>query len=376
MGIELTGRTKDSVKISNDGSDESYDVLIEFPFDSTRKRMSVVIKDGSKYALLTKGADNIMKPRIQWKPKEKETVDDHLHDFAIQGLRTLVMAKKEISQQEFTTLKDKLDTLESSSFSNKEEQIFELYDKFEQGLSYIGASAIEDKLQDDVAETISILMEANIRVWVLTGDKQETAIEIAKSCQLIQTGMEAEILTIDLENCKREPAFLLYEKISELKDKYAIKATASIERSDETINTSVKKKYISASSDNNLISTLSIVIDGPTLGVILRDPELEFEFFKLAIYAKSVVCCRVSPKQKALVVKLARYKRKSISLSIGDGANDVPMIMEANIGVGIRGKEGTQAVRSADYAIGQFKFLRRLVLVHGRYGYRRISWIV
>ena len=200
MGIELTGRTKDSVKISNDSSDESYDVLIEFPFDSTRKRMSVVIKDGSKYALLTKGADNIMKPRIQWKPKEKETVDDHLHDFAIQGLRTLVMAKKEISQHEFTTLKDKLDTLESSSFSNKEEQIFDLYDKFEQGLSYIGASAIEDKLQDNVAETISILMEANIRVWVLTGDKQETAIEIAKSCQLIQTGMEAEILTIDLEN--------------------------------------------------------------------------------------------------------------------------------------------------------------------------------
>ena len=138
----------------------------------------------------------------------------------------------------------------------------------------------------------------------------------------------------------------------------------------------MKKKYIPDSSDNNLISTLSIVIDGPTLGVILGDPELEFEFFKLAIYAKSVVCCRVSPKQKALVVKLARYKRKSISLSIGDGANDVPMIMEANIGVGIRGKEGTQAVRSADYAIGQFKFLRRLVLIHGRYGYRRISWII
>lgn len=67
--------------------------------------------------------------------------------------------------------------------------------------------------------------------------------------------------------------------------------------------------------------------------------------------ANSVICCRVSPKQKADVVSLAKKQGKYITLSIGDGANDVSMILEAHIGVGIRGKEGTQAVRSADYAI-------------------------
>mmetsp|Transcript_32658 Transcript_32658/g.37272 ORF Transcript_32658/g.37272 Transcript_32658/m.37272 type:complete len:149 (+) Transcript_32658:1237-1683(+) len=133
-----------------------------------------------------------------------------------------------------------------------------------------------------------------------------------------------------------------------------------------------KKGFKGVMPKNNL----SIVIDGPTLDVVLGDKETELQFFSFALYAKSVVCCRVSPKQKALVVRLAKYKKGSISLSIGDGANDVPMIMEANVGVGIRGKEGTQAVRSADYAISQFRFLETLILVHGRYGYRRISWIV
>lgn len=77
-----------------------------------------------------------------------------------------------------------------------------------------------------------------------------------------------------------------------------------------------------------------------------------------------------------MVVKLAKYKKGSISLSIGDGANDVPMIMEANVGVGIRGLEGTQAVRASDYAISQFEFLKRLILIHGRLGYRRVAWVI
>jgi magnesium-transporting ATPase (P-type) len=124
------------------------------------------------------------------------------------------------------------------------------------------------------------------------------------------------------------------------------------------------------------LNSLSIVIDGPTLELVLGNAEIEEKFFSFALYARSVVCCRVSPKQKASIVKLSKYKKGSISLSVGDGANDVPMIMEANVGVGIRGKEGTQAVRSADYAISQFEFLQRLLLIHGRLGYRRVSWVI
>ena len=121
---------------------------------------------------------------------------------------------------------------------------------------------------------------------------------------------------------------------------------------------------------------LSIVIDGKSLGFVLESDELAREFFRFGLLAASVLCCRVSPKQKAEVVLLSKRFGKWITLSVGDGANDVSMIIEAHIGVGIRGKEGTQAVRSADYAIGQFRFLQRLLLVHGRMGYRRVAFTV
>ena len=116
-----------------------------------------------------------------------------------------------------------------------------------------------------------------------------------------------------------------------------------------------------------------MIVDGVNLIEILKDKKLALKFFKVGMLCKSVICCRVSPKQKSQVVTLQKSLGSWICLSVGDGANDVPMIMEANIGVGIQGKEGTQAVRSADYAICQFRFLQRLLLVHGRYGYIRIS---
>lgn len=121
---------------------------------------------------------------------------------------------------------------------------------------------------------------------------------------------------------------------------------------------------------------LSMVIDGPTLAYVLSSESLSYKFFRLGLLASSVVCCRVSPKQKADVVALCKANGSWITVSIGDGANDVPMIMEAHIGVGVRGKEGTQAVRSADYALSQFFYLHRLLLVHGRQGYRRVSWVI
>ena len=123
-------------------------------------------------------------------------------------------------------------------------------------------------------------------------------------------------------------------------------------------------------------SKISIVIDGSTLTIVLADLALADRFFKFGCQANSVICCRVSPKQKSDVVGLAKRNGPEITLSVGDGANDVPMIMEAHIGVGIRGKEGTQAVRSADYAIGKFMFLQKLLLAHGRWGYRRVGHFI
>ena len=204
-------------------------------------------------------------------------------------------------------------------------------------MEFVGCSAIEDLLQEEVPETIKKLMTAGIKVWVLTGDKQETAIEIGKSCNLINT-KNMDLIVLSSKN-----------------------------------NAEFKERLSKAKTQTRTKEMMAIVIDGPTLAYALEDRAVADDFFKFGLNANSVICCRVSPKQKSDVVALAKRNGKWITLSIGDGANDVPMIMEAHIGVGIRGKEGTQAVRSADYAIGKFRFLMKLSLVHGRWGYRRIS---
>ena len=117
-----------------------------------------------------------------------------------------------------------------------------------------------------------------------------------------------------------------------------------------------------------------IVIDGQTLSEIDVNETLALLFFDLVVLADSVICCRASPSQKASLVKKIRTKvNKSITLAIGDGANDIAMIQEAHVGIGITGREGLQAARSSDYSIAQFRFLLKLLLVHGRWFYVRIS---
>jgi hypothetical protein len=123
------------------------------------------------------------------------------------------------------------------------------------------------------------------------------------------------------------------------------------------------------------MDTLALVIDGKSLTYAL-ERELEKNFLDLAVMCKAVICCRVSPLQKALVVKLVKRHLKAILLAIGDGANDVSMIQAAHIGVGISGMEGLQAARSADVAIGQFRYLRKLLLVHGAWSYQRVSKVI
>lgn len=122
-------------------------------------------------------------------------LEQQLYRFACDGLRTLVMGRKKISAKEYEEFEADFHTLKTSNDSKKEQKLGILFDQMEHQLSYLGSSAIEDKLQEGVAETIERLMKANIRVWVLTGDKQETAIEIGKSCKLIQPHMKQVILT-------------------------------------------------------------------------------------------------------------------------------------------------------------------------------------
>ena len=326
----------------------------------------------------------------------------------------------------------------------EDNRIDDLMDEMEHGLELLGATAIEDKLQDGVPTAISKLAEAGINIWVLTGDKEATAINIGFARELLHNDMDLIIANDEL--CKNQA-----EVLQMLDDK-----AAEVEEQDEEVagdalhETGVRKDELHAQGLNRLsdltgllpggarpqappsspsrrkgsrtsnmgllgaqataddinsnarLSALgdhghkkadsllghtikatavarerALVIDGPVLIHALSSPRGREALLRIGTRCKAVVACRVSPKQKAEVVQLVQDNVPDVtSLSIGDGANDVPMIKAATVGVGISGQEGMQAVNSSDFAIAQFRFLCPLLLVHGRWNYSRVAKLV
>lgn len=262
----------------------------------------------------------------------------HLDDFAKEGLRTLLFADKFLLPSEYSCWK-KVFSDASTSLINRQRHIEAAADMMEQGLSLLGASAIEDKLQIGVPETIDKLRRANIKIWMLTGDKRETAINIANAAQICKP--ESEIWVLDASKGDLE---------SQLSD-----AASDIFR------------------DGGLCHTV-LVVDGQSLASIELNAGLKQTFYSIIVEVDSVICCRASPAQKAGIVRAIRARLPlALTLAIGDGANDVAMIQASHVGVGISGKEGLQAARVADYSIAQFRFLQRLLLVHGRWNYVRTA---
>lgn len=318
-------------------------------FDSTRKRQSIIFEEGDgSIWIYTKGADNVILDRsVKSLLNSTEIVQlrENLDKFATEGLRTLVLAVKKIDKSYFNGWSKKYEEARSL-LDGKHEAMEKLNNEIEQDLEVIGATAIEDKLQDNVPDVIEQMKNAGIKVWVLTGDKIETARTIGFSCCLLTK--EMNIIEV------------LY------KDATEIGRILSEYESDITIQQRVSK-------DNQY----ALVVSGDALIPIMEIPELSLRFNKVAQACSSVLCCRVSPKQKQEIVRLVKkcvpYAR---TLAIGDGANDVNMITEAHVGCGIKGVEGQQAARSSDFAIGEFQHLRRLLFYYGRDCYRKNSVLI
>jgi len=270
-------------------------------------------------------------------PAIVERCFQHINDFATEGLRTLLYAHRFLAEDEYQGWK-KVYNEATTSLVDRQVLIERAGEMLEQNFELGGATAIEDKLQNGVPEAIDKLRRAHIKMWMLTGDKRETAINIGHSCRLIKD--YSAVTVLDHTNGHLEQHI----------------AAAVLDLQSGTVAHSV------------------VVVDGGTLAIIEADDALRKLFLDLAISADSVVCCRASPSQKAGLVKSIRRRVKnSITLAIGDGANDIAMIQEAHVGIGITGKEGLQAARSSDYSIAQFRFLTKLLLVHGRWNYIRVS---
>ncbi|KAF4635784.1 hypothetical protein G7Y89_g2303 [Cudoniella acicularis] len=356
VGYTVLGNSEEGIRLNVQGEDRSYKVLNTLEFNSTRKRMSAIIRmPNNKIILFCKGADTMIYSRLKpgEQPELRKITAEHLEMFAREGLRTLCIAQRELGEEEYQRW-NRDHELAAASITDREDKLEAVSDIIERDLTLLGGTAIEDRLQEGVPDTIALLAQAGIKLWVLTGDKVETAINIGFSCNLLNNDMELIVFKIEDEQVATAEAEL---------DQHL--ATFNMIGSDEELKVARK-------SHKPPEPTHAIVIDGDSLKLVL-DPKLRQKFLLLCKQCKSVLCCRVSPAQKAAVVQMVKNGLDVMTLSIGDGANDVAMIQEADVGVGIAGEEGRQAVMSSDYAIGQFRFLQRLVLVHGRWSYRRLA---
>lgn len=384
-GYTLFERTSGHIVIDINGEGLRLDVLGLHEFDSVRKRMSVVIRfPDNSVKVLVKGADSSMFNILAKDSKRNDLIrhitQSHLSEYSSQGLRTLVVASRDLADEELKQWQHRYEDA-STSLVDRASKLRQTAALIECDLTLLGATGIEDKLQDGVPEAIEALRQAGIKVWVLTGDKQDTAISIALSCKLLTPDMQQIIINGNSEEeCK--------DLLADAKARYGVKSSNTT-KCNSKLKRSAEIEYLAISNDAKFsdvpqghdvkevaaIASLALIIDGNSLVYIL-EKDLESDLFDLATSCRVVLCCRVAPLQKAGIVDLIKSRTDDMTLAIGDGANDVSMIQMADVGVGICGQEGRQAVMASDFAMGQFRFLKRLLLVHGHWNYQRIGYLV
>ncbi|XP_045058203.2 phospholipid-transporting ATPase IK isoform X2 [Desmodus rotundus] len=410
FGYVFLERTQDSITVVELGEERVYQVLAMMDFNSVRKRMSVLVRnpEGSIH-LYTKGADTVLFDRLYKKGLKEWTTEEALTSFAKQTLRTLCLAYRQVGEDMYEEWRQRHQEA-SVLLQNRAHALHQVYEEMEQDLQLLGATAIEDRLQDGVLETIQCLKQGNIKVWILTGDKPETVVNIGFACRLLSEDMlileEKEIAQV-LEACWESNNNVLSGKGSlksqllpqgktamvisgEFLDQLLLSLSKEPRPLAQTVNMDVEESWQQPGEQRtDCLQARRISLVWQTLGTWLRSIGLvpqnkesstcesprvrrERAFVELASRCQAVICCRMTPRQKALVVALVKKYQNVVTLAIGDGANDVNMIKTADIGVGLVGKEGMQAVQNSDYMLAQFCFLRRLLLVHGRWSYMRV----
>ncbi|XP_064263907.1 phospholipid-transporting ATPase IH isoform X4 [Passer domesticus] len=367
-GIQRLGytylRLKDNYMeiLNRENNIEKFELLEVFSFDSVRRRMSVIVKSSTgDIFLFCKGADSSIFPRV--KEGKIEQVRARVQRNAVEGLRTLCVAYKKLTAEEYQNVQKLLQSAKLA-LQERDKKLAEVYEKIERDFILLGATAVEDRLQEKAADTIEALQKAGIKVWVLTGDKMETAAATCYACKLFRRN--TQILELTTKKIEEQS---LHDVLFDL-NKTVIRQNGSLTRD----------TFSGLSADTQ---DYGLIIDGAALSLIMKprhdgsSGNYREIFLNICRNCTAVLCCRMAPLQKAQIVKLIKLsKEHPITLAIGDGANDVSMILEAHVGIGIIGKEGRQAARNSDYAIPKFKHLKKMLLVHGHFYYIRISELV
>uniref|UniRef100_H2ZKF2 Phospholipid-transporting ATPase n=1 Tax=Ciona savignyi TaxID=51511 RepID=H2ZKF2_CIOSA len=366
------GKESVTITLPDGGGKLEFEVLHKLPFDSTRKRMSVIVRDprNGQITLYCKGADSAILSALRRDQQDDSNnstdiinrTKQYLDKYGRVGLRTLCISKRVLTEAEYSEW-EQLHRAAERDLENRDQMMINSFVRMEDNLELLGATGIEDRLQDGVPETIEALRQAGIQVWVVTGDKRETATNIGRSCRLIHQNDEVIELITETPEALSE---LLDTTISSQDNKRG--KLPEIQH-----QTSILSFNVSFSLPN---STSYPTIDDKDLPALGQSAEIADKFVLLARRCRSVLCCRATPLQKGMVLKLIKDKLHVMTLAIGDGANDVSMIQVADIGVGLSGQEGMQAVMSSDYALAQFRFLKKLLLVHGHWNYARLASMV
>ncbi|XP_076411732.1 putative phospholipid-transporting ATPase IIB isoform X29 [Peromyscus maniculatus bairdii] len=327
VGLTLVSRDLASMQLKTpSGQVLTYCILQMFPFTSESKRMGIIVRDEStaEITFYMKGADVAMSTIVQY----NDWLEEECGNMAREGLRTLVVAKRTLTEEQYQDFESRYSQAKLS-IHDRTLKVAAVVESLEREMELLCLTGVEDQLQADVRPTLEMLRNAGIKIWMLTGDKLETATCIAKSSHLVSRTQDIHIF---------RPVTNRGEAHLELN--------------------AFRRKHDCA-----------LVISGDSLEVCLR--YYEHELVELACQCPAVVCCRCSPTQKAHIVTLLRQHTRKRTCAIGDGGNDVSMIQAADCGIGIEGKEGKQASLAADFSITQFRHIGRLLMVHGRNSYKR-----
>uniref|UniRef100_A0A8C8GHC7 Phospholipid-transporting ATPase n=1 Tax=Oncorhynchus tshawytscha TaxID=74940 RepID=A0A8C8GHC7_ONCTS len=327
VGLTLVGRDQNSMQLRTpSGQILNFTILQIFPFTYVSKRMGIIVRDEStgEITFYMKGADVVMAGIVQY----NDWLEEECGNMAREGLRVLVVSKKSLTEEQYQDFEARY-VQAKLSVHDRSLKVATVIESLEMEMELLCLTGVEDQLQADVRPTLEILRNAGIKVWMLTGDKLETATCTAKNAHLVTRNQEIHIF-----------------------NSVTTRGEAHLELN------AFRRKHDCA-----------LVISGDSLEVCLKF--YEYEFMELACQCPAVVCCRCAPTQKAQIVRLLQERTGKLTCAVGDGGNDVSMIQEADCGVGVEGKEGKQASLAADFSVTQFKHLGRLLMVHGRNSYKR-----
>lgn len=319
-------------------------ILDIFPFTSESKRMGIILQflpssqssgtsppsEAGEIWFYQKGADTVMSSIVS----ANDWLDEETANMAREGLRTLVIGRRRLSSEQYL---DFSSTYKSASLSLHDRDAAmsrALSSSLENNLELLGVTGVEDKLQHAVKPSLELLRNAGIKIWMLTGDKVETARCVAVSSKLVSRNQYIHTIT------NLDPTTTSLTHGLDLLDRFPSKP-----------------------------SSTALLIDGISLSYYLTHHPLPF--ISLAVTLPAVIACRCTPTQKADIALLIRVHTGKRIACIGDGGNDVSMIQAADVGLGIVGKEGRQASLAADFSIEQFHHITKLLVWHGRNSYKR-----